>query len=426
MPAKLIRVKGSRVKVEVTVELSRSMLETEEAIQGALNEAGVLLSGEALSYFDADGSPIEFGGEVWYSKGGQPKTYQTPYGEVVVDRQVYQRAGGGKTYCPLEREARVVITSTPRFAKQVSSKMAQGPSSAVRRDLADNHGREVAHSYVQRLTEAVASVVQAKEESWRYVPPELDTEISTVAVGLDGTYMLLCEAGWREAMVGTVALYDAEGNRQHTIYLGATPEYGKEKFLARLTREVERAKQRYPKATYVGVADGSESNWTFLEQHTSKQVLDFYHASGYLSAAAAAAFPRNPSKQKHCLSALRHQLKHEEGAAEDIYQTMCDLRRVPKLSKTVRQNLAAAVTYFDNHRRQMDYATYRKRHYPIGSGVTEAACKTLVKQRLCASGMRWKEKGAAVILSLRELVLTPERWDQFWGKLNQYGFPVAA
>jgi hypothetical protein len=40
--------------------------------------------------------------------------------------------------------------------------------------------------------------------------------------------------------------------------------------------------------------------------------------------------------------------------------------------------------------------------------------------------MHWKEQGAAVVLSLRALVLTPTRWEQFWNKLNPYGFPVAA
>ena len=47
-----------------------------------------------------------------------------------------------------------------------------------------------------------------------------------------------------------------------------------------------------------------------------------------------------------------------------------------------------------------------------------------VKQRLCASGMRWKEKGASVVLSLRGLIRSTGRWQQFWGKINQYGFPV--
>ena len=104
---------------------------------------------------------------------------------------------------------------------------------------------------------------------------------------------------------------------------------------------------------------------------------------------------------------------------------MLELSQSQAPSKTIQENLSAAVTYFQNHRHQMNYALYRDQHYPIGSGVTEAACKTVIKQRLCCSGMRWKETGAAVVLSLRTLVLTPTRWSQFWNKLNQYGFPVA-
>lgn len=172
MPASLVEVKETQVKIEVTVELSRSMLDTEEAIQVALNEAGCIASREALGYFDTDGSPIKIGDEIWRTKGQQPKIYQTPYGEVERMRHVYQRSGGGATYCPLEREARIVITSTPRFAKQVSSKFAQGAARDVQRDLAENHARPVAVSYLQRLSEAIGTVVQAKETDWEYALPE--------------------------------------------------------------------------------------------------------------------------------------------------------------------------------------------------------------------------------------------------------------
>ena len=74
----------------------------------------------------------------------------------------------------------------------------------------------------------------------------------------------------------------------------------------------------------------------------------------------------------------------------------------------------------------MGYAAYRERQYPIGSGVTEAGCKTPVKQRFFRSGMRWRERGVKTVMSLRELVLTSERWEQFWRKLNRHGFPVVA
>ena len=424
MTAKLINVEGSKIKIELTLELNRSMLDTEINIQKGLNEVGCIASKEALKYLDTDGSPLKIGEEIWKSKGEQPKEYQTPYGEVIVNRHVYQRSVGGKTYCPLEKEARIIITSTPLLAKQVSSKMSGMAGKEVKNDLLENHGRKVALSYIQRLSEAVGSIVQAKEEAWSYAPPKEDTQIATVGIGLDGTCMLMCEDGYREAMVGTLSLYDSEGERQQTIYLGAAPEYGKKSFLERLEREIERAKNRYPEAKLVGIADGAESNWKFLEKQTEEQILDFYHASGYLGALAEALHPNTVSKQKEWLSKNCRELKHEKGKAGELLNLMKEVKEEKSHSKNLTEKLQAAITDYENHQHQMDYAEYLEKKYPIGSGVTEAACKTLVKQRLCCSGMRWKEKGAGIILSLRALVLTKERWSQFWAKLDQYGFPV--
>jgi hypothetical protein len=424
MTAKLISLEDSTIKIELTLELSRSMLDTEINIQKSLNEVGCIASKEALKYLDTDGSPLKIGEETWKSKGAQPKEYQTPYGEVVINRHVYQRSVGGKTYCPLEREARIIVTSTPLFAKQVSSKMSKMAGKEVKNDLSENHGRKVAISCIQRLSEAVGSVVQAKEEAWSYAPPKEDTQIATVGVGLDGTCMLICEDGYREAMVGTVSLYDSEGERQHTIYLGAAPEYGKKSFLERLEREIVRAKKRYPEAKFVGIADGAESNWKFLEKQMEEQILDFYHASGYLGALAEALHPHTVSKQKEWLTKNCRELKHEKGKAAELLHLMKEVKQEKSHSKHLTDKLQAAITYYENHHHQMNYAQYLEKKYPIGSGVTEAACKTLVKQRLCCSGMRWKEKGAGIILSLRALVLTKERWSQFWAKLDQYGFPV--
>src|SRR5437868_13525243 len=115
MSAVLKCVEGGVITLEVKVDISGSMLTAEEAILSSLNEAGCVATGEALKRFDTDGSPIAIGGVKWFSKGRLPKTYQTPYGEAEVARHVYQRSVGGETFCPLEREARIVVTSTPRF-----------------------------------------------------------------------------------------------------------------------------------------------------------------------------------------------------------------------------------------------------------------------------------------------------------------------
>ena len=328
-----------------------------------------------MKRFDTDGSVILIGGTKWTSKGEERKYYQTPYGEVEVLRHVYQTSAGGKTYCPLEREARIMVTSTPRFAKVVANKFACGGSTQVESDLAENHGRRVARSYLQNLAEAVGSIVQAKEETWHYATPCLEVPVQTVAIGMDGTCMLLCEEGYRLAMVGTIALYDRHGERQHTLYLGATPEYGQATFLERLEREIAHVQQLYPHATYVGIADGTPSNWDFLEPHTTVQILDFYHATGYLAEVAQIACPRSLPKRTEWLETGCHELKHTKGAAALLLEEMQELARRP-LSKSLQEKLQRAITSFANHPHQMDYARYRANHLPIGSAMTEAACKT--------------------------------------------------
>jgi len=116
------------------------------------------------------------------SKGQEIKAYQTPYGEISIPRHVYQSSKGGKTYCPLEPNARIVVTSTPRFAKIVSNKYANLASTKVHADLSENHGRKVARSYLQNLSEAVGNIVLAKQENWHYTIPKLNESKQEVLV----------------------------------------------------------------------------------------------------------------------------------------------------------------------------------------------------------------------------------------------------
>jgi hypothetical protein len=423
MSATIIESNGERVTLQITIPLSQSFLETEETIQSVLNEAGSIASGEALKQYDTNGRAIEIGGMKWTSKGQMPKTYQTPYGTVEVLRHVYQSSAGGKTFCPLEVDARIIITSTPRFAKQIAHKYAEMSSVRLVEDLRENHGREVHRSFVQTLAEAVGTIALLKEEDWHYQTPKLAVEIATVSIGVDGTCLLLCEDGFRQTMVGTISLYDWAGERQHTTYVAAAPEYGRETFLGRMEREIEHIKHLYPDAHYQGLADGAPENWTFLAPFTNTQVLDFFHATQYLDKVAKALHPRNQTHRKSWMDEHCHMLKHEIGAAERLLAEMVAI--VPqRVSQSVREGLQDAITYFQNHHHQMHYAQAVARHLPIGSGVTEAGCKVIVKARLCGSGMKWKKHGAGIVLSLRTLSYSQGRWQQFWSKINRYGFTL--
>ncbi|MBI2571593.1 MAG: hypothetical protein HYV63_31675 [Candidatus Schekmanbacteria bacterium] len=93
------------------------------------------------------------------------------------------------------------------------------------------------------------------------------------------------------------------------------------------------------------------------------------------------ALLEDPEGVNKVIRALRYRLDHSHG----------ETRRM------IKEHL----TYVENHRHQMRYATYRARHLPIGSGVQEGACKTLVTQRLKRSRMSWRIPGGQAILTMR-------------------------
>lgn len=423
MSGQITKSNGTVVTIELTVDTGGTMLQAEEAICAALNEAGVAATEAALARFDADGEPIIIGAEKWTAKAPEGKYYQTPYGEAHVMRHVYQRSTGGKVFCPLEQSARILRNATPRFAKMVAHKLAQGSAAEVQRDLAENHGRPISKLLAQELSAFVCAVVQAKEETWHYATPPLEADIAAVGAGIDGSCMLLCDGQWREAMTGTISLYDRSGTRQHTIYVGAAPEHGKATFYARMEREMAHVKRLYPQARWIGIADGAPGNWRFLGPHVNEEVLDFYHASEYVTQAADALFAGRPVAERQTwLEERCSMLKHDWDGARQLLATF-QAADTKGWKAERRKMLQESIRYFQNHLHQMHYRRYQDMGWPIGSGVTEAACKTLVKQRLCRAGMRWTETGAQVILSLRALLLSETRWDQFWRKIEQYGVP---
>ena len=167
----------------------------------------------------------------------------------------------------------------------------------------------------------------------------------------------------------------------------------------------------------------SRVKFIFLKQYTMRQVLDFYHAREYISKAAAAIFGKDKQRKMAWVEEWSSRLKHKQGTASRFIKELetqranLDKRNWIERDEEVRM----VVTYYRNNQSRMCYAYQEKHNLPIGSGVTEAACKTLVKQRMCLSGSRWRDAGASCVLALRALKLTKDRWQQFWGYVMRHG-----
>lgn len=301
------------------------------------------------------------------------------------------------------------------MAKSIISKYVNNPADAVVRDLEENHGLKLTQSYIQNITYIVGRLSEKIEDSIEYSLPELKKEVATVGIGMDGTCSFVGNNGWRETMIGTLSLYDKEGNRLHTTYIAQAPEYGKKQFKNRMRKEIEDIKKVIPlSARFVGIADGARDNWSFLAPFVDEQIVDFYHASEYVAKASKIV---NAKEQKEWLNSACHALKNDQYSALAILEEMKILKKKKRIPKKTKEDLESAITYFTNHHQQMNYSQAINNNIPIGSGVTESACKVIVKQRLSISGARWSHCGANNMLRLRAINATDGRWEQFWTEL---------
>lgn len=217
----------------------------------------------------------------------------------------------------------------------------------VQKDLSENHERKISKDYITNISNTVGKLIEQQERNWVYTLSPQAIEAQLITLGRDGTTMYLREDGYRETMNGTISFYDKAGNRVHTIYMAQAPQYGKVTFNERFKQEIKRVKNLVPQATYIGLADGAKDNWTFLDSFVEVSILDFWHASEYLTLASKAA-SASAYESKQWLKQARHDLRHEQGGAshllQNLLQLMKEFRKRRKVGKIAKESLEKAIT----------------------------------------------------------------------------------
>src|SRR5919106_970368 len=130
-------------------------------------------------------------------------------------------------------------------------------------------------------------------------------------------------------------------------------------------------------------------------------VLDIMHVMSYLWSAANALFGEASQAGKRWV-----QQKLTEILRGRVGYVIGGLRQIltkRRLRKSVWEALTNVITFFHNHRRWMQYDAYLAAGLPVGTGVVESACGSVVKHRMEGEGKRWSLEGAEAILTLRSL-----------------------
>jgi hypothetical protein len=163
------------------------------------------------------------------------------------------------------------------------------------------------------------------------------------------------------------------------------------------------------------IADGAEWIWkrverlrTLAEIPATKvvEVLDFYHASQYLSETLATCRTL-PKAQRHALyKRLRHALRHHTDGVEVVQEALRALATTHR-SKAIPR----ALGYLETHAQRMRYVALEACKLPIGSGQVESAVRRVVNLRFKAPGSFWKETTVSGLMHLRA-AFKAGRWDE--------------
>ncbi len=409
----------------------------EDELHRVVSEVECEAVGEELERHDVEAPLVEIDGVPHRRVVRCEETYFSPAGPVRVERSLYAtRAGVGEhAACPLELRAGIVEGKwTPRAAKQALWFVANLTPGAVEELYQRLGGLMPSKTSLDRLPKRVSGRWEAEREHFEAAlreNGEISPEAAAVGVSLDGVMVPMKDgerkkkreeaaaegkhtrgsAGYQEVGCGTLTFYDRTGELLSSVRLGRMPEASKATLKSMLTEELAWVMEQRPDLKVVRLADGAKDNWTFLDALPVEgpSVIDFFHAAEHVSKALDAAYGEGSPKARSQFEKLRHILRHEDAGVEKVIRALLHLRKEHPRSKVLKTEL----NYFRKGRHKMQYASVAASQLPIGTGVTEAACKTLATQRMKCSGMAWRNEGGQAILSLRSFIQS-NRFDAAW------------
>lgn len=365
------------------------------------------------------------------NQGLRAKTVLSILGPMNLGRSYYHNASLQAGRFPLDQALGLVDGYSPEVSRWMCRAGATaGAYQAASDDLLTYTGLSIDARQIQRMIEQMAPLMA----DWRArQSPTFDPKAGEIfCVGADGTGAPMRKkelrgrqgkqkdgsSRTREVKVGAVFTHrrpkpDERPLRDHdaTTYIAqitSARDFGGQLRAEALRRGLARAK------VVVFLGDGAKWVWELARINFPNAIciLDYYHALEHLSELADALYGEGTPKAKAQFRQWRKALLKDK-----VGQIMDHATAALPKSAAARKLARKQIAYFKRNRARMQYGTFRKAGYFIGSGVVEAACKSVVGQRLKQSGMFWSVKGAGHMLTVRCALLSG--WfEDFWNQHN--------
>jgi len=403
-------------------ELTRRALQSElEAIVGALGTGDLLIDGVLHRHHH----------------GGR-KDYSCMVGTLDVERPTYRPVGvrNGKTVVPLEFSAGLIEGMTPAFAARVARGNGECTDRELHAQLTASRRVPPSRAKLERLCKRMGTALKDNVHTIESVARSADTlpaGTARVVIGLDRTTVPMEEARpadappkpprvapyvrkppepievhYRMAYIGTVVFYNDQGTALRSFRYAASMEDGPNEVLHSMMLDVRRAMQQAPTLHVLVIQDAAKEMWTLviaaLEKEPSVQtwdvLVDHYHAMEHLQ--KAAAIIDEPTDA--LMARWKTRLRESDDAIDEIEQRVL-FEITQGYRPPLREELEKEAVYLANNKHRLRFAALRDAGCPIGSGPTEAACKSVVAQRAKRSGQRWLNHGLAAALASRTQLL---------------------
>lgn len=336
----------------------------------------------------------------------------TTFGPVEVVEQLLRLGRRGAELRPFCQHAGVRPRGCSRPLQRVLSDFGAEASFARAAERVKEHYRiEVPASAVRRQTlEHGRKMAGLAHPHQGPLPRQIITQ-------MDGSMVPVMQPGqgpdarkgktllWREAR-----LCLARGVERTQPVYGAT--MGTADIASGVWRQTALQAGLHDRAFVHGVGDGAAWIVDKFGENFGQQgryLIDFYHVSGYLAAAAPTV-----AKGKEQRWRRRQQGRLLDNQSQKVLRSMEPHQEMATATETPVRD---ACRYLKERQNHLDYAAARHHKLPIGSGQIESGHRHVIQQRLKLSGAWWKETNLEPMLQLR-VARANRLWSSYWATAN--------
>ncbi len=369
-----------------------------------------------------DGDPHRF-------RDVAPKQWLSPFGLATIKRRYYASDDHAGGVVPLDAQCGMTDRfMTPEVEEMVAFACSAMTPCEVEQIMAKALPTAPSSTAIKRAIRDVGDFIgnnhDAIEERVGRDAPLSDG--ANLVVSWDGVMTPIRgnkKTTWKEAGVGRLSIYDPPSadepkpSLQDSRYFARMPETGMTTLIDQVATRVADLRAQRSFDHVVILCDGKDSIWNTAEkQHQFEGavlILDFYHASQSLSAAANAIFGEDTPEAECWFERRRQRLLLDDDGVDNLLRALKRYLRILPDDSESHDVVRRAIKHFTKNRGRMKYSSFISMGLPIGSGHIESAAKNIVAHRLKRSGMRWSIEGGQRVLNLRTLV-KDGRWDAAW------------